>query len=212
MDEASVAAGNSLLGLLIYHGYRSMMLVHGLFLRLENGLLAFNLGTRNSFSKVFTKKYITIFLTYTIVLLYTLWYNNHSIFRKETTNMDLIVSFLKVMSNNEYNYFKNFQTLFRYVNQISYDVIKETSLPLIKRHKVVFLRVLLVWKKYKHMIYTILFEFYFMYTYPFILQDIMKGFMSHFLWKCEIHPFSVLMFTSMLTQQNLNFKKNSKRI
>ena len=201
MDEASVVSGNNLLGLLSYHGFRFMIFDHGLFLRLENGLLAFNLGARNSFSKVFTKKYITIFLTYIIVLLYTIWYNNNSIFRKETINMDLIASFLKVMSNNEYNYFKNSQILFRCVKQISYDVIKETSLPLIKRQRVVFLRILSVWKEYKHkhMIYTILF-LYFIYTYPFTLQEIMKVFISHFLWKCEIHPFSVLI----LTQQNLN--------
>ena len=90
MDEASVVSGNNLLGLLSYHGFRFMIFDHSLFLRLENGLLAFNLGARNSFSKVFTKKYITIFLTYIIVLLYTIWYNNNSIFRKETINMDLI--------------------------------------------------------------------------------------------------------------------------
>ena len=204
LDETSVVSGNNQLGLLGCHGFRFMIFDHDLLLRLENRLLAFNLGARNSFSKVFTKKNITIFLIYAIVLLYTIWYNNHSIFRKETINMDLIASFLKVMSNNEYNYFKKkSQLFFRYVKQITYDIIKETSLPLIKRQRAVFLRILMEEYKHKHMIYTILL-LHFMYTYPLILQEIKKGSMSHFLWKCEIHPFSVLMFTSVLTQQNLN--------
>ena len=81
--------------------------------------------------------------------MYIQWYNKYSIFREEikVTNLVCNTSLLKALSNieiSDYNPFEIFYTSFSYVSKMFYNIIKKTSLSLTKRHRTLFLKVLIV--------------------------------------------------------------------